>query len=143
ADDKEEAKRHYQKGMAAYELEHWDTAIKEFESGYLGVPDPAFLFNLGQCYRLSNRPQQAIGFYQKYLRKSGDKVPRKQRQEVEEQIAKLTRFVEENKRSAALAQLDPGDAAKPKAPAAAPAPAAKKAKNIRAEEIEGQALAHA
>jgi len=155
ADDKETAKKHYTTGMAAYELEHYDTAIKEFESVYLTVPDPASLFNLGQCYRLSNRPQQAIGFYQKYLRKAGERVPKPQRAEVEEQIAKLTRFVEENKRSSSLAQLDgqepPAKAPAPSpstgkpaapAPSAAKAPAVVKPKNIRAEELDGQVLEH-
>ena len=76
ADDVEsriaQAKLHYDTGMAHYQLEEWDAAIGEFEAGFRLRPSPEFLFNIGQSYRLSKRPDKAVVFYQKYLRMQPD-----------------------------------------------------------------------
>jgi tetratricopeptide (TPR) repeat protein len=66
--DKALAREHYKKGMAAFTLESYDLAIEEFRTGFQDEPDPVFLFNIAQAYRLSNRPREAITFYKKYLR---------------------------------------------------------------------------
>jgi tetratricopeptide (TPR) repeat protein len=67
-----EAKRHYELGMARFNLREFKAAIPEFEAAYRVVPDPVFLFNLGQAYRLDAQPEQALYFYRAYLRARPD-----------------------------------------------------------------------
>src|SRR5256885_17030 len=66
-DSKELARRHFKMGMAAFTLERYDAAIKSSGAGSLAEPEPVFLYNLGQAYRLSKRPEQAMNYYRKYL----------------------------------------------------------------------------
>jgi tetratricopeptide (TPR) repeat protein len=70
ADDERvtEAQRHFEAGMASFHLEEYDKAIDEWERGYRIKPAPQFLYNIAQAYRLSQRPEKALTFYQKYLR---------------------------------------------------------------------------
>jgi hypothetical protein len=84
--DKAVAKEHYTKGMAAFTLENYDKAIAEFRAGFEEAPDPVFLFNIAQAYRLSNRPREAINFYKKYLHLAPEA---KNRPAVEKQLAAL------------------------------------------------------
>ncbi len=62
-----EAERHWTSGMAHYQLEEWDEAIREWEAGFRIKPAPQFLFNLAQAYRLSKHYDKALSFYRKYL----------------------------------------------------------------------------
>jgi|GEM_PF-5847689 len=62
-----EARLHYARGVAEYNLRHFDAAIVEFQAAYRLRSDPAFLFNLGQTYRLIGRLQDALFSYQRYL----------------------------------------------------------------------------
>jgi hypothetical protein len=34
----------------------------------MAVPDPAFLFNIGQCHRKMGHDKEAVSFYKSYLR---------------------------------------------------------------------------
>jgi hypothetical protein len=91
-----QAKQHYETGMAHFQLEEWDDAIKEWEAGFRLKPVPQFLYNIAQAYRLSKRPEKALSFYQKYLRldpKAANKA------EVDHHIALLTKIVEDQKKS--------------------------------------------
>jgi tetratricopeptide (TPR) repeat protein len=62
-----EARRHYQAGLAHFNLKEYREAITEFEAGYRLRPDPLFLYNIGQSYRLADDPEQALHFYKVYL----------------------------------------------------------------------------
>src|SRR5437868_14241418 len=84
--DKEKAKELFRKGMTQYKLDHYDEAIESFEAAYAQEPSPVFLFNIGQAYRLSHRPRQAIEFYRKYLK---DSPTAQNKVAVEEQIVAL------------------------------------------------------
>jgi tetratricopeptide (TPR) repeat protein len=79
------ATRRYEAGMAHFNLEEWDQAIVDFEAGYRAKPVPEFLYNLGQAYRLSRRPEKAIGFYRRFLYTLPAEATN--RAEVERQIA--------------------------------------------------------
>ena len=68
------AKRHYETGMAHYQLEEWDQAVAEWETGFRTKPAPQFLYNIAQAYRLSKRPDKALNFYQKYLRMGRNQI---------------------------------------------------------------------
>ncbi len=62
----------YEDGLKQYNLGHFDVALQDFESAYQAKPDPAFLFNIGQCRRMLGQPQQAILAYRAYLRELPD-----------------------------------------------------------------------
>ena len=87
--------------MAHFNLEEWDQAIVEFEAGYRAKPVPEFLYNLGQAYRLSKRPEKALGFYRRFLYTLPADAPN--RVEVERQIASCEHDIEARKGSPSAA----------------------------------------
>lgn len=64
---KAEAKQRYTAGMADYNLEDYDGAIKEFDAAYRLVQDPSFLYNIAQAHRMAKRADKALLFYRRYL----------------------------------------------------------------------------
>ena len=101
------AKAHYETATRLYEIREYDKALREYKSAYLAQPDPAFLFNIGQCYRKLGQNQQALNFFQEYLKKASADDPN--RSQVE---ARIRDIEAEAKLQAEAAQA-----------AAAPAPA--------------------
>ena len=101
-DRAEKARLHFESGMAHFNLEEWDLAIREWEDGYRLKPVTEFLYNIAQAYRKSNRAEKALTFYQRYLRLEPN-APN--RGEVEKHIASLTKLVEQQ-RAAAKAPPD-------------------------------------
>jgi hypothetical protein len=87
-----------------YNLGHLDAALLHYEEAYRLVPDAIFLYNIGQCHRLSGRRPEAVTAYRAYLGKAAPDSPRR---------AQVERWIEE---------LDP-DAGKPVAPRPSPPPA--------------------
>ena len=98
------AKQHYETGMAHYQLEEWDQAITEWETGFRTKPAPQFLYNIAQAYRLSKRPEKALNFYQKYLHMDPNA---RNKAEVEEHMANLTRAIDEQKKASSSPPLQP------------------------------------
>ena len=68
ADAAAKSKEHFTQGTRHYELGHFQEALTEYEAAYMEVPDPAFLFNIGQCHRKMGHDKEAISFYKSYLR---------------------------------------------------------------------------
>jgi tetratricopeptide (TPR) repeat protein len=95
---KRQAKEHYEKATRLYELAKYGEAIAEYEQSYMLIGDAALLFNIGQAYRLWDRPEEAIRSYKNYLRQRSD-APN--RADVEKKIADLEKVVEEHRRSGA------------------------------------------
>jgi hypothetical protein len=62
-----QAKAHYELGMTAYELGHYDRAIDAFSKAYELDPAPVLLYNIAQAHWKKNNPEQAISFYRRYL----------------------------------------------------------------------------
>ena len=62
------SKEHFTQGTRHYELGHYQEALTEYEAAYMEVPDPAFLFNIGQCHRKMGHDKEAVSFYKSYLR---------------------------------------------------------------------------
>jgi tetratricopeptide (TPR) repeat protein len=91
-----EAKQRYENGMAHFNLEEWDAAIEEWKSGYRAKPVAQFLYNIAQAYRLSKHYDEALSFYQRYLR-ADPKAPN--RVEVEGHIAKLTALLAQERKT--------------------------------------------
>jgi tetratricopeptide (TPR) repeat protein len=115
--EKAEAKKHFQRGLARYNLTEYKEAAIEFQAAYRLHPDPVFLYNLAQSYRLSNQPEEALRFYKTYLRAE----PRAtNRREVEGRISDLERQIA----TAPPPKPEPTPPPKPEPPPNLTAPAA-------------------
>lgn len=86
AQKKQAAKQHYEIATRFFDLGKYGEAIGEYEAAYLIVPDPNVLYNIGQAYRLWDKPEEAVRSYKNYLRNRPD-APN--RGEVEKRIAEL------------------------------------------------------
>src|SRR5688572_11376368 len=87
ADDVEEAKTRYKKGLAAFALGRYPEAAVEYEAAFALRPDPALLYNAAQAHRLGGNKQRAYFLYQNYLKLFGKEIHN--RDEVEKHIASL------------------------------------------------------
>jgi tetratricopeptide (TPR) repeat protein len=74
ADDKSEARAHYDKATTAYALGHYADAAVEFEQAFALKADPALLYNAAQAYRLAGRRDRALELYRNYLRVFGKRA---------------------------------------------------------------------
>ncbi len=96
ADKLQEAKDHYDRGMAHYELGEFGAAVEEFKAAYALSQAPGLLFNLAQASRLNKDYEQALHFYRTYLRVRPDAA---NRDDVEKRIAELEPIVEMRRRA--------------------------------------------
>jgi tetratricopeptide (TPR) repeat protein len=71
-DNKAVAKDAYLEGQRLFELGEYQKALDSFKRAYLAYDDPAFLFNLGQCYRMLGDKPEAVRSYKQFLRKVPD-----------------------------------------------------------------------
>jgi tetratricopeptide (TPR) repeat protein len=85
-DDTTAAKARYESGVRHFDLSEYDQALGDFKEAYRNKPDPVFLYNIAQCHRKLGHTDDAITFYQSYLRRAPDA---KNRDEVERRIAEL------------------------------------------------------
>jgi hypothetical protein len=67
ADRRDDAKKHFQSGKKHHDAGEWDAAIEDYLAAYQLDPSPAFLFNLGQVYRLKGDRPKAVEYYGRYL----------------------------------------------------------------------------
>jgi tetratricopeptide (TPR) repeat protein len=81
-----EARRHFEDGSKLYHLGEFNAAAEEYKAAYKANPDPAFLYNIAQAYRLGGDYQQAVFFYRSFL---GAVPDAPNRAEVEDRIRKL------------------------------------------------------
>ena len=95
AEKKQQAKEHYEMATRLYDVGKYGEAIAEYEQAYLLIEDAALLFNIGQAYRLWDRPEDASRAYKNYLRRRPEAS---NRADVEKKIADMERIVEERRR---------------------------------------------
>jgi tetratricopeptide (TPR) repeat protein len=88
----ERAKALYTEGMTHYNLGEYQPALESFQAAYRQRPDPAFLFNIAQCYRGMARYEDAAKFYRTYLRENSD-APN--REAVQRLVAEMERAAAE------------------------------------------------
>jgi tetratricopeptide (TPR) repeat protein len=69
AEEKAKAREHYQKGLTHYDIKEFSEALIEFKNAYRIVQDPAFLFNIAQCYRKLGQDVEALDYYRNYVRR--------------------------------------------------------------------------
>jgi tetratricopeptide (TPR) repeat protein len=86
ADDPKRARALYEEGMKYYNVGEYRKALESFKDGYFAKADPAFLFNLAQCYRMLGDTEPAIRQYRAYL---GNRPDAPNREEVEHFIVEL------------------------------------------------------
>jgi tetratricopeptide (TPR) repeat protein len=67
-DAKQEAKARFVSGQSHYNLNEFTQALGDFKEAYRLLPDPVFLYNLGQCERQLGHLEEAIRFYRSFLR---------------------------------------------------------------------------
>ena len=60
----------FEQGNRHYDLGEYDQAVTAFRQAYALVPDPTFLFDIAQSYRLGHRCREASAAYRAYLRNS-------------------------------------------------------------------------
>ena len=97
--DTEKAKVLFQDAMRHYNVGEFAEAAAKFIEAYKAAPDPTFLYNAAQAYRLGGEHQKALFFYKSYLR---DAPEAGNRAEVEKRIEQLKQI-----------QEPPGDAKTP------------------------------
>ena len=114
-EQKQKVTERYEKALRLYHVGKYDEALAEFQAAYLISADPVMLYNIGQCHRLADRPEEAARFYRNYLRVAPE-APN--RVAVEKQIAAMEKLAAEQ--APAKAGTDPG--ATPTVPPAAAPP---------------------
>jgi tetratricopeptide (TPR) repeat protein len=62
----------FDRGTKHYDLGEWDAAIAAFKQAYALMPDPSFLYNLGQSFRQKGACREATAAYKSYLRNAPD-----------------------------------------------------------------------
>jgi tetratricopeptide (TPR) repeat protein len=110
---KAQAKELYERATRLYDVGKYGDAIAAYEQAYLLVEDPALLYNIGQAYRLWDRPEEALRSYKNYLRKRPEAS---NRADVERKISDLERIVEDRRRSVGSPTALPAPQPSPQAP---------------------------
>jgi tetratricopeptide (TPR) repeat protein len=82
----DEARRRFEVGEKAYDLQRWSDALEQFQAAYELRQDPALLFNIAQCQRQLGKRVAAAHSYRAYLEHVPD-APN--RQQVLDKIAEL------------------------------------------------------
>jgi tetratricopeptide (TPR) repeat protein len=101
---KRQTKEHYEQATKYYNLGKYSEAVAEYQAAYLISADPVMLYNIAQCHRLNNQPDDAARFYKNYLRNAPSAV---NRAEVEKKIEEMERLSEERRRQGASAPANP------------------------------------
>jgi tetratricopeptide (TPR) repeat protein len=106
---KQEVRDRYDKATRFYYLRKYPEAIVEYEGIYLLSADPVMLYNIAQCHRQADQPEQALQFYKNYLRNAPTAT---NRADVEKKITEMERQVED-RRKLAQSSGPPAAAASP------------------------------
>ncbi len=117
----EQARKHFEEGTKAFNLGEFQRAVTEYKAAYNAKPDPVFLYNIAQAYRLANDLTNALFFYRSFLRNAPDAPNRR---EVDGRIRTLEQQLAQQH---ALTQAPPNTPMGPSAtttppPATKPAP---------------------
>ena len=95
----DEAREHYERGLAKYNLAEFDAAIVEFKASYELSKAPRLLFNIAQAYRLKKDYSSALYFYNTYLR--ADPNP-PNFDDVDQKIDEMKRAIDAARKAAAV-----------------------------------------
>jgi len=94
-DNREEARRHYERGLALTNAADYAGALEAFREAYTKSPHFLVLYNVGQAEVMLGHPVEAIAALRRYLDDGGAEIPAERRRDAEAQIATLeTRLAE-------------------------------------------------
>jgi tetratricopeptide (TPR) repeat protein len=113
------AKAHYEEGTKRYNLGEYAPALDAFKAAYLAQPDPAFLFNIGQCQRQLGLFEQAEKSYRAFLRETPN-LPGATRDQVQKLVGDMEQAAREAQKK--KEQPPPGTLAPHEEPEAKVAP---------------------
>ena len=57
------ARSHFEKGTRLFQVGDYRQALVEFRAAHVAKPDPAFLWNIGQCHRQLGELPEALTMY--------------------------------------------------------------------------------
>jgi tetratricopeptide (TPR) repeat protein len=101
------AKEHFRQGQAFFQIGEYDRALAEYQIAFDLSHEPSLVFNIALCHDRSNRPDQALQAFRRYLLLAPEGSVA---DEARESIARLTLVVDklsadrEARRAAADAQ---------------------------------------
>jgi tetratricopeptide (TPR) repeat protein len=72
ADHASRAKAADRSARAHYAAHEYDAAIADYQAAYRAMPDPLFLFDIAQSYRMLDDCDHALEFYREYLQERPD-----------------------------------------------------------------------
>src|SRR3954471_6400336 len=93
--DAASARAHFDKGRTFFEVDEYRKAIAEFKAAHIEKPDPAFLYNIAECYRRLGEVPEALQFYRRFL--ATTPPDDKTRPAVEQRVVDLKTVAEEPK----------------------------------------------
>jgi tetratricopeptide (TPR) repeat protein len=140
--DAAQARVHFEKGRTFFQVDEYRKAIDEFKAAHVERPDPAFLYNIAECYRHLGETRDALTYYRRFLSVAapGDRT----RPTVEKRIAELQAQAAKAKRASEHGAAPPIGAvaasALPEVAAPDPAVAAAPLPRASAPETEPAAL---
>src|SRR5262245_28143770 len=91
--DAAQARAHFDRGRAFFEVDEYRKAIAEFKAAHIEKPDPAFLYNIAECYRRLGDLSEALQFYRRFLATAP--ADDKTRPIVEQRVADLKTVADE------------------------------------------------
>lgn len=93
AGGKEEAKKHFEKGVSLFNNDDFDGALVEFMAAYQAQPHYSVRYNLGICYYKLQQYPDAVAEMTAYLMEGKEQIPEDRRNEVEELLMELKDLV--------------------------------------------------
>jgi hypothetical protein len=93
ADDEEDARVHFEQGVALYESGDFEQAAIAFARAYELKPSYKLLFNIGQAEAELKHYARALEAFTRYLAEGGDAVPPERGTEVKSEIKRLNALV--------------------------------------------------
>ena len=65
--DPARARAHFEMARRYFQVDEYRKAIEEFKAAHVEEPDPAFLYNIAECYRHLGETRDALVFYRRFL----------------------------------------------------------------------------
>jgi tetratricopeptide (TPR) repeat protein len=65
--DTAQARIHFERGRTFFEIDEYRKAIEEFKAAHVEKADPAFLYNIAECYRHLGENREALTYYRRFL----------------------------------------------------------------------------
>lgn len=87
ADEKANAKEHFERGVAAFNARRYAEAREEFDTAYQLSPAYVVLYNVAQVNVALGNSVEAIDAFERYLAQGASSIPASRRAEVEREIA--------------------------------------------------------